>query len=372
MNRVGPDHERVVALDVPSGVDANTGAVPGAVLPATLTIAFGAPKLGSLLHPARAHAGRLVAMEIGFPPWTDVPQSVITPAWFARERPRRTTDTHKYAVGAVLLVAGREGMAGAAVLAGRAALRAGVGLLRIASPRANREILQRAVPEAVFVDREDAGSLEDALEASAAAVAGPGMGTDEDAGTALAAVLSARARGLPLALDADALTLLGERVSERLPGASDTGGAVLLTPHAGEMRRLDPGSLDASDRVDRVRALAAASGATVLLKGAPSLVGGPSGHVRVGALGSSDLATAGMGDVLAGACGALLAAGADAEHAGALALHLTGRAARRALRGPGLLPSDVIEEIGGVWTEEGPGDTDLGIPGVLFDQDAPQ
>ena len=135
MNRAG---RPLLSLDVPSGVDADTGAVPGEAARADVTVAFGWPKLGSLLQPGRAHAGRLVAVEIGFPP---VPAAafgarVVTPGWARDVLPVRPADTHKHQVGSVLLLAGAPGMAGAAIMAARAALRVGAGFVRIASPPA--------------------------------------------------------------------------------------------------------------------------------------------------------------------------------------------------------------------------------------------
>ncbi|HZD04236.1 MAG TPA: NAD(P)H-hydrate epimerase, partial [Longimicrobiales bacterium] len=135
IDRVNAAGRPVVALDIPSGVDADTGTVPGKAVRADITVAFGWPKLGSLLHPGRRLAGRLLAFEIGFPPAGDADAGawIVTPGWASVRMPRRPPATHKNAVGTLLVVAGSRGMAGAAVMAGRAALRAGAGLVRIAS-----------------------------------------------------------------------------------------------------------------------------------------------------------------------------------------------------------------------------------------------
>src|SRR5690606_36667976 len=135
LRRVNEARRPLLALDVPSGIDASTGAVDGEAAIASTTVAMGAPKLGSLLHPARARVGRLVAVDVGFPPLEEgeVSAWVRPPAWASARLPRRGTDTHKKAVGSVLIVAGRQGMAGAAVLAARAAFRAGAGLVRVSS-----------------------------------------------------------------------------------------------------------------------------------------------------------------------------------------------------------------------------------------------
>ncbi|MDT8341413.1 MAG: NAD(P)H-hydrate epimerase, partial [Longimicrobiales bacterium] len=225
---------RVVALDVPSGVDADTGEVAGAAVHAHLTVAFGWPKLGTLLHPGRARAGRLVALEIGFPPLPDDFAGIrlLTPAWAEARLPRRPPETHKNAVGAVAVVAGSPGMAGAAVLAARAALRAGAGFVRVVSPGANREIVQCALPEAVFVDAGDADAVADALRASRAVLAGPGLGTAPEAAALLERVL---AHAAPLVLDADALNLLAGDPERRLRARP---APTVLTPHPGEAARL--------------------------------------------------------------------------------------------------------------------------------------
>jgi ADP-dependent NAD(P)H-hydrate dehydratase / NAD(P)H-hydrate epimerase len=186
----------VLALDIPSGVDSVTGAVPGDAVVAAATVAFGGAKLGSLLHPGRRLVGRLVVVEIGFPPVEEETFRgvLVTPGWVSRRRPMREPDTHKNAVGALLLVAGRSGMAGAAILAARAALRAGVGFLRVASPPENRRILQEAVPEAVYVDSSDGAALREAVRASRAVGVGPGLGTGEEGAGILRRVLESGVR----------------------------------------------------------------------------------------------------------------------------------------------------------------------------------
>jgi NAD(P)H-hydrate epimerase len=374
----------VVALDVPSGVDADTGQVPGDAVRAALTVAFGWPKLGTLLHPARAHTGRLVAVEIGFPPpaagrW---PAWLLTPGWAAPRRPRRDPDTHKKRVGSLLLVAGSPGMAGAAVLAARAALRAGVGYVRLASHADNRELLQEAVPDAPFLDAADVGALVAALEASEAVAVGPGLGTDAWAGAALDAVLRAAPSAddgrdgqgrnrVPLVLDADALNLLAATPDRLGHAAEDGGRAVVLTPHPGEMARLlatDAADVQA-DRPAAARALADRTGATVVLKGAPTLVAEPGGRLAVSGVGGSELAVAGMGDVLTGAIAGLLAQGLSPVDATGLALVATARAAARRGAGPGLVASDVPDQLSAALAELGPGHSELDEPWVTLDLD---
>jgi NAD(P)H-hydrate epimerase len=361
----------VFALDTPSGVNGDTGQIAGEAINADVTVAFGWPKLGTLLQPGRARVGRLIAVEIGFPP---VPAegfgaAATTPAWAVENWPRREPDAHKNSVGTLLLVAGCPGMAGAAVMAARAALRAGVGLLRVVSPSENRSIIQEAVPEAIFVPAEDGDAVREAAAASEAVGAGPGLGSGAEAGELLATVLDA-SEGLPTVLDADALNLASSGAG---PGLAEWAAnrPVLVTPHLGEMARLSglTGEAIEKDRMGAARDLADKTGAAVLLKGLPSIVVPPEGTCLVDTVGSSDLAAGGMGDVLTGVAASLLAQGAGLDDAGALALYGTGRAAACAALGPSLTPSDVIERLPVVWTEEGPGESDLDHPFVIFDQD---
>jgi hydroxyethylthiazole kinase-like uncharacterized protein yjeF len=367
LNRAGAP---VVALDIPSGVDANSGDTPGEAVRADLTIAFGAPKLGTLLFPGREHAGRIVALEIGFPPQEGrgFGARVITPEWAESLRPHRPLVTHKKAEGRLLIVAGSPGVAGAAVLAARGALRAGAGYVRVASHPENREILQRTVPEAIFVDVTASGALEAVVEESDALAAGPGMGLDDEAAARLDEILKVPV--LSSVLDADALTLLG---AGRLPsyGKGSAPERRLLTPHPGEMARLGP-EVDQirQDPVGVCREGAARWGSALLLKGQPSLVADSAdGTVWVSTSGSSDLARAGVGDVLTGVTGAFLARGKGALDAGVLALHFTGRAAELTGRGETLLPSDIAEHLSAAFEESRTRTTDLELPFVILDLD---
>lgn len=360
----------VLAIDIPSGVDADTGQIAGDAVQADVTVSFGAPKLGSMLHPGRKRVGRLVAVEIAFPPMEGHVSTgaVVTPAWVQARLPRRDSDTHKNAVGRVLVVAGRPGMAGAAVLATRAALRTGAGLVQVCSPLSNREILQSAVPEAIYIDSLDEDAVSDALAQTGALVVGPGLGTDDAGAELLGRVL--RGPAVPTLLDADALNLVAARAAASLVELASTR-PVLVTPHLGEMTRLTgrEGDEISSDRVACARESAEMFGCSVLLKGAPSLVAHPGSPVLVDTQGSSDLAAAGMGDALSGVAGALQAQGLTNPDAGAVALYLTGRAATLTGLGPALTPQDVMEMLPEALAERGDGATDLDLPFVLFDQD---
>lgn len=344
IRRVNASAAPVLALDVPSGISADTGDVPGEAVRADATVAFGGPKLGTLLYPGREYAGRIVAVEIGFPPWE--PRSfgrVITPAWVSARLPRREPDTHKNAVGRVAVVAGGAAMGGAALLVARAAFRAGAGYLRICTHGANREFVLKNLPEAVVTDWDDRQATREALRASDAVALGPGLGVDEVGTSVLTRAADALPPGLPAIADADALNLAAAgRVD--LAALARTN-PMLLTPHAGEAARLL--GVDANeikrDRPGAVRELATRFGCAVLLKGAPSLVLAPGESLLVDATDSSGLAVAGMGDTLTGTAAALVAASLPPVRAAAAALHLTGRAADLADRGYGVIPSDVAE-----------------------------
>ncbi len=360
----------VLAIDVPSGIDSSTGAVQGEVIHATVTVGLGAPKLGSLLSPARAHTGRIVVADIGFPPSgnTDDLAQVITPLWAQKQLPDRPTDTHKNAVGRLTIIAGQPGMAGAAVLTTQAALTAGVGLVRVCSVPENREILQRSAPEAIYVDVSDNQAFELALDDTDAVALGPGLGTNGLSVHIMNKVIEGPER--PLVLDADALNLAAEGLFDlRALGSSRP---MLSTPHAGEMSRLldESKSSIVGDRVAALREALRRFEHCFLLKGTPSLISNTGRRILVGSQGTSDLAVGGMGDTLTGVCGALIAQGLGVMEAGAVSLYLTGRAANLAARGASLTPTDVIKWMPDALVERGAGISELGLPFVLYDADA--
>ena len=360
----------VVALDTPSGVDGGNGLVPGAAVVADLTVAFGWPKLGTLLYPGRERSGRIVAIEIGFPPggkeeWAQL----VTPGWASKVLPRRPAVTHKNAVGSLAIVAG-SAMPGAAILAARSAFRCGAGLVRVCGSSSAREAIL-AVPDAIFVDANDGGALVAAVERSDALALGPGLGTGNEARQQLEAALDARGHR-PAVVDADALTLLAGGAGG---GLAERGGeGIVVTPHPGEMARLTARSTEdvQGDRVATVRDFALSRGVVTLLKGTPSLVAEPEGGLLVSTHENpSELAVAGMGDVLTGAVASFLAQGVDPFAASGLAVRVTGAAASHTGLGAALMPSDVVDAIPAALAHSGNGATDLPFPFVTFDQRRP-
>lgn len=332
----------IVAADVPSGADASTGEVPGACIRAELTVCFGWPKLGLLSYPARGHAGRIEAVEIGFPP-ADRPARarVITARWVAELLRHRPPTGHKGTSGYVLLVAGAAGMAGASVLAGRAAYRTGGGIVRIAGDPANREIVQRAVPGAVWASWEE--NPAEHVEWAHALAVGPGLGR-EPARRRLLDELLARRGDRPIVLDADGLNAFADDPAALAAGLTP---ADVITPHPGELSRL-VADAQSSSAAPPATAVAAARrfGCVVVLKGNPTVVATPEGDVRVAVTGGPAMAVGGTGDVLTGAIGAALASGYGAADAATVALTLTGLAAERTGFGDvGMVAEDLPEEI---------------------------
>jgi len=317
----------VLAVDLPSGIDPDTGAEVGPVIRAAVTVTFGAPSSGLLISDC---TGELVVAELGLAPAADQPPDVVAFDDLDVEslRPRSVSGDDKFSAGVVGVLAGSEQYPGAAVLAVGAAVRLRPGLVRYAGPQAAAVVARW--PEVVVTDDPDtAGRVQ-------AWVAGPGMGTDGAAIERLRSVLSA---DVPVVVDADALTMLAGNptlLARRQCPAGDTGsgncsavGSTVLTPHAGEFARLWP-ELDPADRLAAARSAAAGSGAVVLLKGHRTVIAAPDGRTAVNLSGSGWLATAGSGDVLSGVIGSLLASGMDPFRAAAVGAQLHGRAGERA------------------------------------------
>lgn len=359
----------IIAVDGPSGIDFTTGEVAGACVRAAVTVALGYPKRGCLFQPGRDRCGRLLAAEIGFPPVepSAVSAQVMTPGWARARLPTRPPDAHKGSAGYLLVAAGTHGMAGAAALVARAALRAGVGLVRVVSDAANREILQSLVPEGIFVDAEDEGAVVESAEWAHAVVAGPGLGRSAAAQRRLDRVLAASGTK-PLLLDADALNLFAERPRdlERVGAARP----LALTPHPGEASRLTGAAVGdiKRDPIAVAAAMAERFRAAVLLKGAPSVVVAAKAPALVNSSGTSAVATGGSGDVLAGACGAMLAAGVAPREALGLGLFYAGRGAELLPRRRGVTSLDLAESLASAFQNPGAERPPPDWPFVTFDQ----
>jgi ADP-dependent NAD(P)H-hydrate dehydratase / NAD(P)H-hydrate epimerase len=322
----------VVAVDLPSGIDADTGAVDGPAVRADVTVTFGAIKPGLLIDPGAGHAGAVELIDIGLGPHLAGEPAVLAPQAgdIGALLPRPGPESDKYRRGVVGVLAGSDRYAGAAVLATGGAVRGGAGMVRVVTATVPAAAVRQAWPEAVLSVHPDEGDwdLPGSVGRVQAWVAGPGMGTGPDAVTRLAAVLGT---GLPALVDADGLTILSQN-GGMLPRAAPT----LITPHAGELSRLlgiDPASIEAG-RLEHARRAAEQLGVTVLLKGSTTVIASPGDPTAlVNPTGTAWLATAGTGDVLSGLAGSLLAQGLEPAWAAAAAAYLHGLAARLAAAG---------------------------------------
>jgi len=327
----------VVAVDVPSGVDGDTGAILGTAPDAVATVTFFRKKPGHLLLPGRLKCGAVVVADIG------IPDSVLpavapdvfenAPALWLDRFPRPRPEGHKYSRGHVLVAGGGE-MTGAARLAARAARRIGAGLVTIAAPDAALAVYRAGDPGTIV---QSLGRFEAMLADPRhnAVLVGPGAGGDDETRRLVRAALAA---GRSCVLDAGALTAFAGTAEDLFSGLSDKA---LLTPHDGELARLF-GPLPGS-RLERARAAAARCKAVVLLKGADTVIAHPDGRAAINANAPPWLATAGAGDVLAGMAAGLLAQGMDCFYAAAAAVWLHGAAAT--LVGPGLIAEDLGETL---------------------------
>jgi ADP-dependent NAD(P)H-hydrate dehydratase / NAD(P)H-hydrate epimerase len=331
IERINGSGVPVVAVDIPSGVDASTGEIPGAAVRADVTVTMHGRKVGLVVAPGRFHAGEIEVADIGLEP-ADTEHRRVT-GTILRLVPRRKEGDTKYTAGSVLVVGGSPGMTGAVCLTAEAAFRADAGYVAVAVPEASLPVIETVLVEAVKAPRERVDEL---AERATAFAVGPGLGRgDED--RALARRLLA-GLALPGVVDADALFELE---------VADWPAPRVLTPHSGELGRLlgeDSTWVDAH-RIEAVRRAVDRYHCVVLLKGPGTLVGAPGEGVLVCDAGTPALATAGTGDVLTGVIASFLAKGMDARLAAAAGAVAHGRAAELAPHQVGLVASDVIDSL---------------------------
>lgn len=349
----------VVAVDLPSGLEAGTGQVHGACIDATLTITFGLPKVGQLFYPGRAYCGDLRLVEIGLSP--EAVEAVPAAAYLLTEErmaaliPRRPGNAHKGSCGSVAVVAGAVGMTGAAALAAEAALLAGAGKVTLGVPASLNDILEvkltevmtRPLPEVRkrrCLALRSLGEILDMVEGADCLALGPGIGRYRET-VELVRRLVKRVR-LPIVLDADGLyalagatELLGERE-----------GPTILTPHPGEFARLTGLKVQeiAAAPLERAGEFALHHRVTLVLKGAPTIVALADGRRLVNPTGNAGMATAGAGDVLTGLIAGLVAQGLEPEMAACLGVYLHGRAGdlARDQRGEwGMKAGDICQQV---------------------------
>lgn len=349
----------VVAVDVPSGLESDTGRVhEDCCVQATRTVTFGAAKIGLMVYPGLSYAGDVTIADIGVPPALlnapEINVGLTTAADVRAIWPRRAPDAHKGSCGHALLFAGSLGMTGAAMLSARAALRVGAGLVTVAGPESLNPILETALPEILTVplpetDRQSIAATAlpyaTSLLGRATAVAvGPGLSQHPQTGEFVRGLVAAGPH--PLVLDADALNLLA--AGERPCFGADR--PTILTPHPGEMARLLKRSVREiqADRLAAAREAAATFQALVALKGARTVIATPEGQVAINPTGNPGLASGGTGDVLTGIIVGLLAQGMEPWDAAVAGTYLHGLAADLAVdQGceAALIAGDVVDKL---------------------------
>jgi ADP-dependent NAD(P)H-hydrate dehydratase / NAD(P)H-hydrate epimerase len=344
----------VLSIDLPSGINGTTGAVMGVAVRATETVTFFRRKPGHLLLPGRVHCGRIRVVDIGIDPQVlseIAPQTFENvPTYWHKTFPVPQVDGHKYARGHALVVSGDVAATGAARMAARGALRAGAGLVTLASPRDALVVNAAALTAIMIRPVDNAVEFGQVLSDKRfnACVIGPGAGVGESTRDFVLTALEAKCR---LVLDADALTSFAgapDRLFEAIRGTPEP--QVVLTPHEGEFPRLFS---DISNKhpfrskLERVRAAAERSGAIVLLKGADTVIASPDGRATIAANAPPWLATAGAGDVLSGIIAGLLAQSVPAFEAASIGVWMHGEAAHEA--GPGLIAEDLSDTLPAVF-----------------------
>jgi ADP-dependent NAD(P)H-hydrate dehydratase / NAD(P)H-hydrate epimerase len=359
VNAINDSRRPVVAVDIPSGLSAESAEIPGPAIRATLTVTFGAPKVPLVLPPAESLAGRLIVADIG------IQQSCIDRVGGRRIdlltlgemraflRPRRP-DSHKGDFGRIVIVAGSRGKTGAAALAGMAALRSGAGLVTIATPASCQPVVASLAPEFMteaVAETSDgtiaADAIDRVLDLDADVIAaGPGLGQTPAVRSFVDALL--RRATVPLILDADGLNaVVGE--TERLRGRATR--EVVITPHPGEMARLTGRSIQdvQANRLDVAAEFAATHGVVVILKGHRTVIATPDGGLSINPTGNPGMATGGTGDVLTGMIAGWYGQLRDVMSASKLAVYLHGLAGDLAECDAGeaaLVASDLISHIG--------------------------
>jgi ADP-dependent NAD(P)H-hydrate dehydratase / NAD(P)H-hydrate epimerase len=337
IERINRSRRPVLAVDIPSGLSADTGQICGAAVRASVTATFGFVKIGHVLHPGLELTGRLEVVDIGIPPHLldqiGPRHHLLTAAAAAEGVPVRAADAHKGGSGHLLLVAGSPGKSGAAVLAAVSALRVGAGLVTLAAAEGLNPVLETLTLEAMTAPLPESAPgvlgldalepLVDLARGTRCIAVGPGLGPAAQTGELVCGLV--RRSPCPLVIDADGLNHL----AGRLDVLTGLPVEVVITPHPGEMARLvgaAPAEVQ-SDRIGCARGLAASLGIHVVLKGARTIIAHPDGRIFVNPTGNSGMAAGGMGDVLTGAIAGLITQGVDPGRAARTAVYLHGAAA---------------------------------------------
>lgn len=354
INIMNTGKKPVVAVDIPSGIDADTGQARGAAVRASHTVTFALSKPGLLLHPGASHAGEITVADIGMPAGLllaeEIRQNAITAGVVKGMFPRRPPEAHKGLNGRVAIVAGSTGLTGAAALAAQAAVRTGAGLVTLGVAASLypllavklTEVMAKPLPETEsgVIGLAAADSIAELTSACDVLAIGPGLGQAADTQAMVRKIV--REAKCPLVIDADALNALAGYTDI----LQESEALAVLTPHPGEMARLTGLSVAAinGDRIAAARAAAARWGAIVVLKGAGTVVAFPDEEVYINTTGNAGLATGGTGDVLTGVIAALIAQGLSSHDAAVAGAYLQGLAGDIAAGGcpVGLAASDLF------------------------------
>lgn len=348
----------VASVDIPSGINADTGKAMGAAVVADLTGTFGAAKLGQAVHPGLEHCGGLEVIDISIPDnapaWEEIGHFELEPDDLAEIWPEPGPQAHKGDSGHLLILAGSPGKTGAACLAAAGAMRTGAGLITVGCPERTNPILEAKLTEAMTLPLAETGAgflaravirdLAPHLEGKSALAFGPGIGTDPETLEVLAWLLEKVP--VPMVIDADGLNLLALDL-DLIKWIADSA---VLTPHPGEMARL-LGRTSAqvqADRIGAVRELVEKTGQVVVLKGARTVIGSPEGQIFINPTGNPGLASGGTGDVLTGIIGGLLAQGLPALEAALAGVYVHGLAGdilADEFQGRGFSASQVAEAV---------------------------
>jgi len=330
-----------LSVDIPSGLDSDSGQIMGEAVQAVLTATYGQPKPGHFLYPGRDLCGDLRIIDIGIPPdiveQADIRQEILLEHSVKTMLPERPSASHKGTFGHLLILAGSSGKTGAAILSARGALRSGTGLVSLCVPKNLNPIFETSLAEAMTIvlphskDRLSDADLEtiwEALKRKKACALGPGLGTESQT-VSLVSELYGQVK-IPMVVDADGLNILASRKIS----LSQVAGPRILTPHPGELSRLTGQSVDEiqSSRLATARSFAEEHQVYLVLKGADTIIAAPDGRAAINTTGNPGMATGGMGDVLTGILGGLLAQGVEPWRAACAGVYLHGAAADRLAR----------------------------------------
>jgi len=338
IERINDQESQIIAVDLPSGLNADNGTFEGAVVAADYTFTLAQPKFGLYVSPGRELAGRVSVIPIGIPDGAvakfSIASELITPALVSSLLPYRPPDGHKGTFGAFLAIAGSTGLTGAAAMTAQSAIRSGCGIARIACPKTILPILASKTTEVMTLPMPDVakkgalslrglGDILKRVKEHDAVAIGPGLGLHHETKELVRRLVSRIDK--PMVIDADAINAL-EGHADILKGKK--AAPLLLTPHPGEFARLtgNKPTDDIHDRIDKAKSFANEFGVTLVLKGSPSIVADRDGNIWVNSSGNAGMATGGSGDVLTGIIGSLLAQGMNAVDAAICGTYIHGLA----------------------------------------------